>query len=119
MKDEEHKIQVALMEWMKLKHPKFYEWTYAVPNGGKRHISVAKKLKAEGVKAGVPDICIAYPLNGFHGLYIELKKEKGRPTESQLEWLNKLGSVGYMAVICKGLDSAMDQINAYLEQEHH
>ena len=50
---------------------------YAVPNGGLRNKIVAEKLKAEGTKSGVPDICIPISSLGYNGLYIEMKKTKG------------------------------------------
>ena len=33
---------------------------YAIPNGGKRAIKTAIALKAQGVKSGVPDMCLRY-----------------------------------------------------------
>ena len=36
-------------------HPEL-KLMYHIPNGGKRNITTARRLKAEGVKAGVPDI---------------------------------------------------------------
>jgi hypothetical protein len=51
-----------------------------VPNGGKRHIGTAVKMKKAGVKAGMPDILIfdAPPAVrwAFKGAVIELKKKK-------------------------------------------
>lgn len=64
----EHWEQVQLFEWsenlpeLKLMH--------AIPNGGKRDIRVALKLKEEGVKPGVPDIFLPLSRGGKHGLYI-------------------------------------------------
>ena len=49
---------------------------YAVPNGGRRDKAEAAHLKMQGVKAGVPDLCLAVPKGKYHGLYIELKVEK-------------------------------------------
>ena len=50
---------------------------YAIPNGGKRAIKTAIALKAQGVKSGVPDMCLPVARGGYHGLYIELKRQKG------------------------------------------
>jgi hypothetical protein len=114
MKNSEHQQQVQIMKWLALQHPKAYLHTFAVPNGGQRHIRVAAKLKAEGVKAGVPDFMIALPMGGYHGLFIEYKAEKGRPTKTQLEWLARLGKAGYRAALCKGFAAAQEEINEYL-----
>jgi hypothetical protein len=56
---------------------------YAVPNGGYRNIYVARKLKAEGVKAGVADLCLPAARRGYHGLYLEMKSEEGVATKEQ------------------------------------
>lgn len=116
MRDIEHKQQVTLMRWMELQFPKQYALTYAIPNGGHRHIAVARKLKAEGVKSGVPDLCIAWPGGGYHGLYIEYKTETGKATQSQRSWIKALSEKGYRAEVCKGVDQAIRVITEYLKQ---
>lgn len=90
---------------------------FAIPNGGHRHKAVAKKLKAEGVMPGVPDIFLACPKGAYHGLFIELKAAKGYATENQKLWLEKLYKAGYGAVICKGRDEAIAVIEKYLSLE--
>lgn len=53
----EHAESVQLMQLVRLhenKHPEL-RWLFAVPNGGHRNKVAASKLKAEGVKPGVPD----------------------------------------------------------------
>jgi|ETNvirenome_6_30_1030629.scaffolds.fasta_scaffold00053_15 hypothetical protein len=110
----EHEIQVSLMAWLKLKHPHAYNVTYATPNAGKRTPRQGAYLKAEGLKAGVPDICIAYPKGGYGALYIELKKEGGKPTIAQNEWLDRLSNVGNKAVLCVGFTEAANTIDEYL-----
>ena len=115
MKKEEHQIQCALMKWLSLVHPDAYALTYAHANGGHRHPAVGRALKREGVKAGVPDLFVAFPKHKFHGLYIEVKTKAGKPTKLQLEWLDRLSSQGYAAMLCFGFDACKDTISAYLE----
>ena len=74
----------------------------------------AKNLKRQGVRAGVPDLCIPVAKRGFHGLYIEMKYGKGKPTEKQLEWLDMLNGNGYKAVVCYGFDHAKETIDWYM-----
>jgi hypothetical protein len=97
---------------------------FAIPNGGSRGDSVKSRvitgarLKAEGVKAGVPDIYLAVARNGYHGLYIELKRVKGgRLEDDQIRWLNSLNAQGYRAVVCFGWNDARDVICRYLGVE--
>lgn len=113
----EHEHQVAVFEWagwMKHKHPEL-GLLFAIPNGGMRHVVVAMKLKAEGVKSGIPDICLPVARNGYHSLYIEMKRKKGgQARQGQREWLNALNKEGFMAVICKGSEAAIEVIENYL-----
>lgn len=88
---------------------------YHIPNGGKRNIATARRLKAEGVKAGVPDIHLPMPRGDFHGLYIELKKQRGATTtDNQDYWLEALNAQGYYAVVCRGWREASSEILNYL-----
>jgi hypothetical protein len=89
---------------------------YHIPNGGKRNIATAKRLKAEGVKPGVPDIHFPVARGKYHGLYIELKKLKGNTTsENQDNWLEALRGQGYLAIVCRGWQEASEAIINYLE----
>jgi hypothetical protein len=112
----EHDLQAAVVKWARL-HEKRYPalaMLHATPNGGHRHIAVAKKLKAEGVSAGYPDLSLDYAAHGFHGLRIELKTNIGRLSEEQSVWLDKLNKAGYMAVVCRGFDAAVDTLKSYV-----
>lgn len=112
----EHQEQVALFQWAGISERAYPELAllHAVPNGGSRHPAEAKNLKAAGVKPGVPDICLPVPRGKYHGLYIELKSQKGRPSEFQEEWISRLNQQGYMAVCCHGFEEARSAIMSYL-----
>lgn len=87
---------------------------FHVPNGGRRDASEAAHLKRQGVRAGVPDLCLPAARGGYHGLFIELKAEGGRPTASQKEWIGRLRVQGYKAEICVGWRAAAAVICEYL-----
>jgi hypothetical protein len=87
---------------------------FAIPIGGSRHKLEAYNLTRQGVKAGIPDICLPVARRGFHGLYIELKADKGKASEKQGEWIDKLLAEGYNAGICRGWKQAVDCILWYL-----
>jgi len=114
----ENQEQAALFEWAELSQGRYPELAllHAVPNGGIRDGRTAAILKRTGVKAGVPDICLPVPRNGFGSLYIELKRRKGGVVSvNQRMWLNALKTAGNKAVICKGWEEARDEIIKYLE----
>ena len=92
-----------------------YKLLFAVPNGGKRHIRTAINLKREGVKPGVPDIIFAYPTKQYHGMFIEMKRQKGGVvSEEQKVMIDNLNEVGYYTTVCKGCDEAVREIKGYL-----
>lgn len=91
---------------------------HAIPNGGSRHPAEAANLKRQGVKSGVPDMCLPVAHGGYHGLYIELKRrDGGRLSEHQREWLKALTVQGYKAIVCRGADAAMKEILNYVKEE--
>jgi len=113
----EHQEQKAFFEWAALMTPKHYELglMFAIPNGGQRHIITATKLKAEGVKAGVPDIFLPVARCNYHGLFIEMKKRKGaRMALSQHGWYWNLLGQNYAVHICHGADEAIDVTKQYM-----
>ena len=112
----ESQEQTLLFKWAGWNHTTYpeLEMMYAVPNGGKRDIVTATHLKAEGVKAGVPDICLPVPRGGYHGLYIELKVHGNKPSELQESWLRRLSEQGYFTAVCYGWYEAAETIKRYL-----
>lgn len=87
---------------------------FAIPNGGSRHPAEAVNLKRQGVKKGVPDIFLAYPVPPYNGMFIELKRLKGGVvSEDQKVWMELLHSFGYHVVVCKGFEVARDEIIRY------
>lgn len=108
--------QTALFQWAQLMEHQLpaLRMMYAVPNGGSRNKLEAANLKRQGVKAGVPDICLAYPKSSYHGLYIEMKVGKNKPSENQKIWLKNLANVGYATAVCYSCDEAIRAIKSYL-----
>jgi len=100
--------QVALIKWVRTIKNLYpvLKLLYAVRNGGDRNLHVARKLKAEGVLAGVADLCLPAVRRGYHGLYLEMKSEEGVATKEQKEFLCGVSGEGYCAVIAPGVDEA-------------
>jgi len=113
----EHDEQVALFQWTGYNLVPYPELSmlYAVPNGGQRHPVVAAKLKAEGVKSGIPDICLPVPRRQYHGLYLELKYGDNQPTPEQKKWLKDLAAQGYYTAVAWGWEQAAEILMNYLE----
>lgn len=111
--------QMALMHWAQWQvsaHPEL-KLLHHIPNGGSRTRSEAGRFKAMGVKAGVPDLFLPVARGGFHGLYIELKRETlGKTSAVQLGWISALRKEGYRVEVCHGWQAASDVIMDYIRK---
>ena len=115
----EHTEQVKVIVWARgARSPAKARLVFAIPNGGNRNEREAVRLKAEGVTAGIPDLCLPVARQGYHGLYIEMKKsvEDGRSTVSthQKEKIDELIQEGYHVEVCYGSVEAIAVIQSYL-----
>ena len=119
--ESEHSNQVALFTWAAIYGKQYpdLQLLYAIPNGARTSMSVAKKLKASGLKKGVPDLClpvsVQYAGGCFHGLYIEMKMPGRKPTTEQLWWIEKLSEQGYYTWVSYSWIDAAHAICDYLD----
>lgn len=109
--------QINLMRWTLINRNVYPELAllHHIPNGGSRDYIEAKRLKEQGLKAGVPDLCLPVPRGIYHGLYLELKTDKGKLSDSQEWWLERLRQQGYYAIVCHGWHSAVQVVESYLK----
>jgi hypothetical protein len=117
---KEHNEQVKLFRNIKLymNREPFLILLHATPNAAKRSPQLAAYLKAEGMRAGVPDLNLPLPRGDYSSLWIELKADKkSYPTQEQKFWMNKLNECGCLAVCCYGWKEALDLILDYLNEE--
>lgn len=118
MSATEHQEQVALLRWWRLFPGKEEAQLLAIPNGGKRTLAMAAWLKAEGMTKGVPDLFLAAGRRGCHGLWIEMKRADGKPSDvrpEQKAMLQRLREAGYGTAVCFGWKQAADAIEQYLK----
>lgn len=113
----EHLEQVALFDLIRANEARYpmLAWVFAVPNGGSRHPAVARKLKAEGVRRGISDICVPIARKGYHGAFIEMKYGKNKLTSEQTAFHKFLEDGGYFTATAYGSQDAQRQIEEYLE----
>lgn len=115
MKSTEHQEQAALVQWFRMQYPLYANNLVAIPNGGKRDVSVARKLKKEGTLAGASDLLLIKRNRSYCGMFIEMKTKTGKAQASQLQFLDMVQREGYMGVICYGIDEAIIKIKQYME----
>jgi hypothetical protein len=129
---EESRIQESCVTWFRLQYPKLALLLFAVPNGGKRtkrtvvrngkvytYSPEATQMRKEGVTAGVADLILLKPSNGYASLCIEMKTtdKASRQRESQKEWQKAAESVGNKYVVCRTLEEFMAVVKDYLKTE--
>lgn len=89
---------------------------YHIPNGGSRNRIEAARLKGQGVKPGIPDIFLPVSRGGYHGMYVEMKRQKGGTlSDDQKKVIGQLRDQGYFVEVCKGFGQAVEAIEAYME----
>lgn len=84
----EHDEQVKLFQWAAHRLGVYPELAlmFAIPNAGERRGSQGGWMVAEGLKRGVPDVCLPVARGGYHGLFLELKHGRNKATVEQLYW---------------------------------
>ena len=123
----EHQEQVTVIDWWNITCKRFglpASALFAIPNAGAgAQRGQAGKMKAEGVRRGIPDLFLAVPrtaaspnlLTRYHGMFIEMKRRGKRATDEQEQEMNALMRRGYWCVTCDSADGAMRAITAYLQ----
>ena len=106
----EHSEQVGFINWFRSQYPEIL--IFAIPNGEKRAISVAKRLKMEGVVRGVPDLFIP-----AWNLWIEMKRVSGgRLSTDQKQMISYLENIGHTVIVGKGATDASQNIRKFMEK---
>jgi len=67
--------------------------------------------------AGIPDLFLMIPKDGWHGLWIEMKAQGGRVSNDQKKFIGAAILMGYQAVVCYGFEEAKTAINNYLQEQ--
>lgn len=107
--DDEQSAFINFCEYNKqLKH------IYAIPNGGKRDVREAARLKKQGVKAGVLDLFLPKPKGIYHGCYLEFKYGKNKLTSNQIDFALDAVAEGYCVFVCYSSLEAIAAINLYM-----
>ena len=107
----EHDVQCAICDYLDIRRICYW----AVPNGGKRSKSEANRLKAEGVRPGVPDITIVHD-GQYYGLEVKRPKTlspKGRLSKSQKEMIKRIEDNGGEVRVVYGVDDVIESFDEW------
>jgi hypothetical protein len=130
-KKPEEGVQILVARYLKKFYPDVsFHSDYAA--GLHLTINQAKKRKAMNSERGWADMFIAYPSRGYHGLFLELKKDnvsiyvtKG-PRKGELvadgqiaieaKFLERMNRLGYLGMFAVGYAKAVDIIDWYFDR---
>ena len=91
----EYPVHTAFVKYVKFKYPHID--LIHIPNGEKRDMITAMKLKLMGVMRGVPDLF--FP---SLKLWVELKSVKGKLSREQTLFIENRQKEGYSVIIAYG-----------------
>lgn len=137
---EESDNQIALFAWWAT-HCKSFGVAecllFAVPNGSalgtgkedwqvKQRVMRGKRLKAEGLRPGTPDVFLAVPrrpapivpgatTKHYDGLFVEMKTAKGKVSDEQEAFFGYAMARGYKCVVARSCEEAVKEISNYLK----
>lgn len=114
MKRKESELQASCVEWFRFTYPQYKMLLFSIPNGGKRNIITAMRLKREGAVSGVPDLFLSIARNEYHGMYIEMKTEKNKLTENQDKFFQAAIKHNYKCQVITSLDQFIREITFYI-----
>jgi hypothetical protein len=106
----EHKLQVALLDYLAIAaRPEIYY--FAIPNQSNRHIANAARMKAEGVRAGSPDLCILLPAGRV--AWLEMKAPKGTLSDAQKAFRDRAKSLDHYWAMARSVEEALLHLTAW------
>lgn len=109
----ESQEQKQLIQWCRT-DPRL-QYLFHIPNESIGGEAWTARNRQMGVKSGVPDLFYPVPLHGYHGLFIEMKQEKGgRLSTMQKRWIDVLRKLGYQCEVCHGWKEAKRVLEEYL-----
>lgn len=121
--NKEYQLYRAVAAYLRMQYPNvIYHFDLTGVNLSKAQAGMTKAIQCG---SGYPDLFIAEPRNGYHGLFLELKAEGTRlfnrkcelasqHLKQQSRVLHALRSKGYDAWFAVGFDEAKELIDKYL-----
>ena len=101
----EHSLQVSVVEYLELhRRPRVY--FFAIPNAAKRSWYLAARMQAEGLRAGVADLCIMLP--DAQVRWLELKTKNEQQSSDQLFFEMICDELCHPYMVARTFDGAIE-----------
>lgn len=121
----EHEIQKAFFNYVDRQialGKEEYEYIYSTKNEGKRSYKVAAMYRATGMRRGVLDVSVDYPVAvggalWCPGLRIEFKAKKNKMSDDQQLWACRLLKAGFCVAVAYTAESAIAATRLYFAGE--
>lgn len=118
----EQKVQIEIVKYIKYQFPVASKYIIKIDNEAKLtktgHI-IRNKM---GLHKGASDLFIAWPVEPYHGMWLEIKRDDFKLTSSnkihttnQLNFISKMREVGYYGAMAAGFDECRMHIDNYLK----
>ena len=125
---EESRLQQQCVAWFRAQYPQYSMLLTHPINEGSRNTRVSGAIhKAEGTVAGVADLLFFLPsvalitledgkqvMMMYHGLFIELKTEKGKQSQEQKDFQKMVEASDYKYVVIRSFDDFKECITDWI-----
>jgi hypothetical protein len=113
-KPSESQICQSFLDFVQKRFPGYLPDIIKIDNEGKTSWTEGKRKRREGKVKGASDYFIAIPQNSSHGLWLEIKTERGRESPEQKAFGLARQKRGYQYKCVYGIDEAMKTLETYL-----
>lgn len=105
----EEELQTSLVKHLAWAAPK--AMYFAVPNGEHRSKATGARLKAQGVRAGVADLC--FILKGGYAAFMELKRPGGKQSPKQIQFASWCEANEVPYALVSNMDVAIEVLKGW------
>ena len=106
----EHTLQALV-----LRHLAYYAkrdvWWFAIPNAGRRTGRAGARLRSEGMRRGVADLCFMLPAGRC--AWLEMKTENGRLSDEQRGFEAICKRLKHPYVVARTIDEAIVALKSW------
>jgi hypothetical protein len=127
MATPEQKTQMAAYEWLTMQHPRLAKYFVKIDNEGIRSIGGHINAIKCGLQPKASDVFFAWPVEPYHGLWIEIKadgwkgasgKKQKEHIEGQLAFQANMRAAGYATAFCIGVDKIIATLQLYISGQY-
>jgi hypothetical protein len=104
-KISEHQLQVQVLAYIEREKATPKIFAFAITNAARRSWRLAARMRAEGMLAGVADICVALPRGRV--AWLEMKASRGRQSLMQKTFEIRCKQLEHPYAVAKNLDEAV------------